>query len=414
MFGIRVVRVRRRARGAAPTSGIRVVRVRQRAQNHSDIGHPCDSGGATRPNHTDSRRRSWHNEPMHQVTGVVKHYAWGDHDFIPGLLDAPTDGQPWAELWLGTHPAGTATTEDGHSLLDVTGELPYLLKVLAAAEPLSLQTHPNQSQAAEGFARENAAGLDLDSPMRLYRDPYAKPEMICALTPFDALCGFRPIEATRQQLQDLQLLSMVDRLESQGLAGLVAAIYRRDLDHARIIAACASHGFGQARLVAELAERYPDDPSVVVALLMNRVALSPGEAIFLPPGNLHAYLLGAGIEVLGASDNVIRGGMTPKHVDVDELMRIVDVASIPNPVVSAVEVRPGAWRYETPPAPFRLWRFEVAGTFEYVAAGRVLIICVDGATDVVERGHTIALADREQLEMRGIATLYAVEESGES
>lgn len=246
---------------------------------------------------------------MQLVSGVVQHYAWGDHDFIPSLLGVAADGRPWAELWLGTHAGGPGVLGDGTTLVGTTGELPYLLKVLAAAEALSLQTHPSREQAEAGFAREEAGGPALDSPTRIYRDPFPKPELICALTPFDALCGFRPVHASAALLDELALPALATQLRRDGLPAMVDGLYRGTVPFEPIVAACAGHVLAEPRLVTRLATQYPDDPSVAVTLLLHRVHLAPGEAIFLGPGNLHAYLEGAGIEIMSASDNVVRGGM---------------------------------------------------------------------------------------------------------
>lgn len=349
-------------------------------------------------------------DPVRAVTGVVQRYPWGDPDFIPALLDESADGTPWAELWLGTHPGGPATLDDGTPLHDLTGDLPYLLKVLAAAEALSLQTHPSRSQALAGFAREEAAGLAIDDPTRIYRDPHPKPELICALTPFDALCGFRPVHASAALLDEFGLTDLAARLRRDGLAPMVRALYRGEIPVDTIVRACAGHVHVEARLVNRLAEQYPGDPSIGVTLLLHRVQLAPGEAIFLGPGNLHAYLEGAGIEIMSASDNVVRGGLTTKHVDVDELLEVLDIRSIADPRVVPIEDGPGRWRYDTPDTPFRLWRWEVAGSLAHTATGRELLICADGATDLLARGACVALEPGETLELTGIATVFRVEE----
>jgi mannose-6-phosphate isomerase len=347
---------------------------------------------------------------VERVTGLAQHYAWGDVQAIPSFLGTDADGQPWAEWWLGTHPGGPATLDDGRPLSDVSGELPYLLKVLAAAEPLSLQTHPSRAQAVAGYAREDAAGIDIDDPLRIYTDPNPKPELICALTSFEALCGFRPVVASIQLCEELRVDTVADSLRSDGLATTVRRLYRGELALDPIVDACLDRRRLEARLVTELAEQYPGDPSIGVTLLLNRVTLAPGEAIYLGPGNLHAYLEGVGVEIMGASDNVVRGGLTQKHVDVEELLRVLVIAPLPDPRTPAVEDSPGRWRYDTPDTPFRLWRFEVAGAFEHTATGHELVLCASGATDVLERGETIHLSPGEHLSLHGIATLFRVED----
>ena len=351
-----------------------------------------------------------HNGQVEQVVGVAQHYAWGDRHFIPDFLGCPDGGRPWAELWFGTHQAAPATLIDGRPLADATGELPYLLKVLAAAHALSLQTHPSIEQAQAGFERENDAGLAIDARTRIYRDASAKPELLCALTPFEALCGFRQVLASVELCTVLGADTLARSLRSLGLAATVRALYRHELDPEPIIAACAGWPHREARLVQELAEQYPGDPSVVVTLLLNRVTLSPGEAIFLGPGNLHAYLSGAGVEIMSASDNVVRGGLTAKHVDVEELLAVLDIQPLPDPRTAPDEIAPGWYCYHTPDTPFRLWRWEVAGATTHTATGRELLLCADGATDLLARGEVAVLLPGETIELHGIATVFRVEE----
>lgn len=355
-------------------------------------------------------------ESLALLDGQVQHYAWGDTQFLPDLLGRPADGRPWAEWWLGTHDAAPSHFADGRPLAEVSGRLPYLLKVLTAAEALSLQTHPSQAQAEAGYEREQRAGIPVDAPHRIYRDPFAKPELICALTPFDALCGFRPVEATNVLLRAIGADHLAGHLARHGLGPTVEALYRRELDAATTLAACArtstTHrpAAAAAQLATALAEQYPGDPSVVVALLLNRVMLQPGEAIFLGPGNLHAYLHGAGVEIMGASDNVVRGGMTPKHVDVDELLTVLDITPLAEPRTPSTEHDDETASYDTPATPFRLWRHTINGTTRLTATGRELLLCSSGTTDLLARGQAAYLAPGNTVELRGSATVFRVEE----
>lgn len=347
---------------------------------------------------------------MQLVTGVVQHYAWGDPSFIPRLLGVEPDGRPYAELWFGTHPGGPATTDADLSLRSITGELPYLLKVLAAAEPLSLQTHPTRAQAEAGFAREEREGPAVDGNTRIYRDPFPKPELLCALTPFEALVGFRPIQPTAAILRELGLEKLADRLLTDGLSATVAALYEGDLDLEEFIETCRQHATPEAQLVDALAQQYRGDPSVIITLLMNRVILAPGEAVFLGPGNLHAYLSGAGVEIMGASDNVVRGGLTPKHVDVRELLSVLSIEPLDEPRTLPVEIDPGRWCYDTTDTPFRLWRWEIDGELTHRATGHELLLCTNGSTTTLEPGHVAYVAPDEQIALRGVATVFRVEE----
>lgn len=345
---------------------------------------------------------------MRTIRGVAQHYAWGDTEAIPRIVGQEPDGRPWAEWWLGTHPGGPATVEDGRPLVDIAGQLPYLLKLLAAHQALSLQTHPDTATAVEGFARETSDGIALDDPRRIYRDPYAKPEVLVALSPFDALCGFRPVGDTEALLHSLGAHELAVALRQDGLEAMMGAVYRGLVDTAAVVRACADRPTPQAQLVRDLDVMYPGEPSVVITLFLNRVLLRPGEAIYLTPGNLHAYLRGVGVEVMGASDNVVRGGLTPKHIDVDELLRVLRFEPLDEPVVQAVEASPGRWTYPTPGAPFQVSRLDVAGALPYTATGRELLLCTDGDAGPLHHGETAYLAPGESVVLEGPSTVWAV------
>lgn len=293
------------------------------------------------------------------VVGAVQHYAWGDTGFIPDLMGVEPDGEPWAELWLGTHPAAPSTFADGSPLSAATGQLPYLLKILAAAEPLSLQAHPTTEQAIDGYARG------------VYSDRSAKPELLVALTRVEALCGIRPAEAT---------IALLDEIGADGLARVVAAdglhdalhgLYRQHIDATLTIEACESSDRPEARWVQRLSRRYPGDPSVAVTLLLNYVVLQPGDALHLTAGNLHAYLGGAGVELMQASDNVVRGGLTVKPVDLDELLRIIDTTPLEQPVMVGA-----SGRYPLPEAGVELVRLDPGDA--HTSTGDELTIGLDG------------------------------------
>ncbi len=348
---------------------------------------------------------------MRSVRGVAQHYNWGDQNAIPQILGVPADGHPWAEWWLGTHPSAPSLLDDGAPLSSVAGEMPYLLKLLAAAHPLSLQTHPDTTTAADGFAREDAAGVALSDPRRIYRDPFAKPELLCALTPFDTLCGFRSVAATEALLRDIGANDAASALHDGGLEAVVADLYLGALDAATIVAACAAHRSPEASLVTSLNLLYPNEPSVAVTLLLNRVLLQPGEAIYLGPGNLHAYLHGFGVEIMGASDNVVRGGLTTKHIDVAELLTVLRFQELVDPVVRAIEVEPNRWCYPTPGAPFELWRFEVADRMSHTSQGHELLLCTRGECGPLRQGDAAYLAADETITLIGPATVFRVRQA---
>lgn len=342
---------------------------------------------------------------MRRIHGVVKHYAWGSPNELPEILGRPADGLPWAEYWLGTHHGGPARFEDGRHLHEETEQLPFLVKLLSAAEPLSLQTHPSDAQAAAGFAREEHAGIALTDPARVYRDMHAKPEVLIALTRFDALCGFRPVAATLQLLTDLGIHALAEALRSDGLQLTVGALYRGEIDTAAIEHACRAGRGQEAALVTELAGRYPGEPSAAVTLLLNRVTLHPGEAVYLTPGNLHAYLHGTAVEVMGPSDNVIRGGLTVKHVDVAALLDTLDFAPLADPVIRPHQANDGVWYYPTRRAPFVVHRLEIAADAEIYGEG--LWLCTAGT----HCGEGYVVLDGEHLRATAPATWFWISPS---
>ena len=299
--------------------------------------------------------------PVSVVEGAIQHYDWGDERFLPELLGVAGRGRPWAELWLGTHPKAPAHLADGTPLVERTGPLPYLLKVLSAARPLSLQAHPTAEQAERGHAEGRFA------------DPHPKPELLVALTDFEALCGVRPHDATVELLRSLGAGALADVVAEHGSGEAMRRLYRGELDPAPVVAACEGRDEPEAAWVRRLDERYPGEASVAVTLLLNLVRLAPGEALHLTAGNLHAYLGGSGIELMAPSDNVVRGGLTSKEVDVDLLLEVVDPTPLAEPVLTAVD-----GRYPLEEAGVVLVRLEPGDG--HVAAGHELLVALDGTT----------------------------------
>lgn len=356
---------------------------------------------------------------MEPLCGRIRDYAWGSRTVIADLQGRPVPSPgPEAELWLGAHPDSPAAVVRGGgkvSLADLLAaeperwlsaplvdrfgpRLPYLMKVLAAEAPLSLQVHPDAEQARQGYAAQHG-------DRRTYADPYHKPELLVALTPFEALCGFRDPAISAEVLAAFgvpALAPVIERLRT-GPDGLSAAVRtlltwpqpeRAALVSAVVGADVAPAFAADAALARRLADRYPTDPGVLVALLLNRVELAPGEAIWMPAGNLHAYLRGAGVEIMAASDNVLRGGLTPKHVDVPELLRILRFAVLADPVRAAVPVAPGVVTWPVPVDDFALHAVRLdAGVPQAVLAppGPRILLCVSGVVTAADSRGALTL-----------------------
>jgi mannose-6-phosphate isomerase len=349
--------------------------------------------------------------PMWSLMNTVRHYPWGSRTVIPELLGetSPAD-RPYAELWMGAHPDAPSVLSTGTPLDKAIEEqpdallgaavherfgtrLPFLMKVLAAEQPLSLQAHPTNEQAQAGFAAEEAAGVPRDDPTRTFKDPFHKPELLLALTTFEALCGFRPVEESLHCLAKLQVPVLKPTIAALARGGLRAAIpqvialspeQRAVLVSAvaeaasRFVAAHDPEFINTYRWAASLAETYPGDPGVVISLMCNHLKLSPGEAVFLPAGNLHAYLSGAGVEVMAGSDNVLRGGLTGKHVDLAALIEVLDFTDGRVPVIHPV-LGPGGLRYPVPVDDFDLTRCELdAQSGALTTRGPQVLLCTEG------------------------------------
>ncbi|MDR3070191.1 MAG: mannose-6-phosphate isomerase, class I [Propionibacteriaceae bacterium] len=329
---------------------------------------------------------------MLELLGVPHRYDWGTKDAIPKLLGTEPDDEPYAEYWLGSHELSSSTTSQG-TLYEVLskhpemlehqvrgafgGRLPYLLKVLSAQHPISLQAHPGAEQAIDGFTRENTAKVPLDDPNRIYRDNRPKPEIFVALDVFEALSGFRdPIETAR--LFDglgiaADLASVLGPLIERRGAAALAEVFLDTLtlegERAHLLdilgSAAIRHSQDEgpvgvfARDILHLDDVFPGDRGIIAALLLNRITLLPGQAFYIAPGQMHVYLRGTGIELMANSDNVIRGGLTAKHIDVGELVRVVNFDPAPVPILEPVKERPGVFRYPSSCPEFALWRLEL-------------------------------------------------------
>lgn len=359
----------------------------------------------------------------------VRDYAWGAPDGMAALVGSTPSGGHEAELWIGTHPAApslVAGDAQGRTLAEVIaaeparwlGEdlaaaghtaLPFLLKVLAVGSPLSLQAHPTAAQAEAGFDREEAAGVPIDAPQRTYRDRGAKPEMLVAIEESWGLCGFRPRTEAATLVESLgvpTLEPLVHVLRSEGdrahrialgwllhlqstgrdsvatgVAGAVSSIDPDDLDDPRA-------------WVHRIAAAFPDDPLALAPLLLEVVHLAPGDALHLPAGYLHAYLRGAGVELMAASDNVLRGGLTPKHIDVDELLAVLrPEPGHPEPPVRK-DLAGGVAVFDVDEAAFGLAVVDPTGTpVDIHPTAPSLLLATQGPVDVAGPHEGIEIRD---------------------
>jgi mannose-6-phosphate isomerase len=321
-------------------------------------------------------------EPLH---GPIRDYDWGSRTTIAGLQGRPVPSAgPEAELWLGAHPGSPAMVcrdEARISLVELLaaeprrwlgdevvarfdGRLPFLMKLLASEAPLSLQAHPDPEQARRGYAAEQSLP---PTAHRNYVDPYHKPEVLVAIVPFEALCGFRDpqVSAAVFEAFDIPALKPVAAYLRTGPAGLRDAVERLltwpAVDRAGLVDAVRAADLGPAHrteqeLVRRLADCYPADPGVLVALLLNHLTIEPGSAVWMPAGNLHAYLGGAGVEIMAASDNVLRGGLTSKRVDIAELLRVLRFEVLDDPLLAPASVAPGVVTWPVPIDDFALHR----------------------------------------------------------
>lgn len=356
----------------------------------------------------------------------IRAYAWGAPDGLAGLVGTPPTGGPEAELWVGTHPgAPSVVAAGGHAgrtLADVVADdptrwlgpelaasghtaLPFLLKILAIGRPLSLQAHPSAQQALDGFAREEAAGTAIDAAERNYKDASPKPEALVALTPTWALCGFRaPIEAANLLL-GLGVAAfdpLVEALASSGDDGLrtvLGWLLRLDGTDRAAVADAVAGAVDRVRgddledprsWVRRLVRTFPGDPTAVAPLLLNVVRLDPGEAVHLPAGNLHAYLDGAGVEIMAASDNVLRGGLTPKHIDVDELLSVLRFEPGIPATPAIVDTGTGITTYDAGEVAFALALLDPgSGPVEVVPTAPSLLLATGGAVTLTDAGGSI-------------------------
>ncbi|WP_210506455.1 mannose-6-phosphate isomerase, class I [Naasia sp. SYSU D00057] len=402
-----------------------------------------------------------------EIANSSRQYTWGSPTAIAEILGREPELEREAELWFGAHPISPSRIRDssmtgGCETLDEwiaadpettlgphrrADRLPFLLKLLAADEPLSLQAHPSIEQARDGYAREDAAGIPLQAPNRTYKDELHKPELVVALSEtFEALAGFQNLDRTRAILVELRSraaneedAALLDDLGGR-LAGEPDAVLRDVVgwalsgadDVARTLSALqaaaqpsAATSFPrETATLAELAERHPGDPGALVALLMHRVSLARGEALYLPSGNIHSYQRGLAVEIMSASDNVLRGGLTDKHVDAEELREVLIFRPLPAPRIEPLDEGRGVEVFRPDVPDFVLARVTPASptaaeaghaAVRWTPPGAAIVLALGGPAEVVgERTRTELAAgasvfvtpDEGRLTFTGTGTLF--------
>ena len=386
---------------------------------------------------------------MLRIHGARQSYAWGTKDSIPAILREASDDQPFAEYWLGAHPLGDAVVEGGAHLSEVLtahpellgeatveafdGQLPFLMKLLSAGSPLSLQAHPSRAQAEHGYAQESLKGIPLSSPERSFKDDWPKPEAIIALEPFEGLVGFRDPIHTAELFEALGLgeglASVIGPLRDRTTTPALQEVFldvlslgeRRHLVD-ELLGAAVKHldAPGEvgifARTAVELDEHFPGDPGILAALLLNRFTLQTGEALTLGAGVMHAYLRGTGVEVMANSDNVLRGGLTKKHIDVDALLQVVRFEPTEVHTVLA-EGADGIYCYPTTVAEFEVWLVQPVDTravdLPRSDSGRICFATSgsftlqgDDATIVLEQGQAVFVGAGEHVHIAGHGKMF--------
>ncbi len=338
-----------------------------------------------------------------RLSPALKNYDWGDIIALPDFIGQPRDAKPWAELWFGTHPDGQATVQTGNGtsqLSEIVGELSFLVKLIAVAKPLSIQTHPTVAQAQAGFARENQLGIDRAAFNRVYRDTNSKPELLCALSDFEMLCGFAPIEQSLALAEQNGWLELARHLKLTGLANTVR--WALEEKNHKTPTNLPNH----LRVIGEL---YANTGGVYVALLMNYITLKPGQAMFLEPGNVHSYLSGLAVEVMSSSDNVMRAAFTSKHVDLQEFFATAKIDSHLPKQVTQRDSSTNKVDYEIQHAPFSVQKITADSAMTIQANHEVeLCLCVQGHSGDLHQGQACILRRHEVLQLEKDSVVFRV------
>jgi mannose-6-phosphate isomerase len=389
------------------------------------------------------------------LKNTVQEYAWGSYTAIAELLGNKSPSvSPQAELWMGAHPKAPSVVKYGGkwvSLLDliknnpedILGKevahkfnhtLPYLFKVLAAAKPLSVQAHPDKTQAISGFEKENRLGIPLNASNRNYKDDNHKPECICALTPFWALNGFRKVSEILLLMEKICPQGLASELDDfrnqpdkQGLKNFFSSLLTMEPERKKQVIDDAlknAHRFSEDDNLFEwtikLYNEYKADIGIFSPILLNLICLKPGQAMFIPSGALHSYLDGVGIELMANSDNVLRGGLTPKHIDVQELLSILDFEEMDINIIASKKCKDFEMIYPSPAEEFVLSVIFDNKEIAYkspVKRSIEIILCTDGKALITDMDNNIAIdlnrgvsvvipASVQNYTINGKATLY--------
>ena len=364
------------------------------------------------------------------MKNIIQDYAWGSKTYLQEMTDTDSEG-PLAELWMGVHPRGESLVETaagkweslsaliaadpagmmGDPLAERFANLPFLFKLLAAGEPLSIQAHPSKTQAEEGFRKENEAGVPLDAFNRNYKDDNHKPEIICAMTPYWALKGFRSPDAIKgffaswvPEEASVSLFPQGVEDDSEKLRRFFQALMSLDGDLKGTVlkeglAWCGRQDDDACRWVLKLNNKYPGDIGILSPLYLNTVCLQPGEALYLPAGELHAYLQGFGVELMANSDNVLRGGLTPKHMDMTELMKTLTFQSDSPRILKPRSLPDGCGIYDTVSEEFQLLTVDLGGDVSaiHLESGYPvsILIVTEGSITVKDKETSLTLKKGE-------------------
>ncbi len=368
----------------------------------------------------------------YKLINQVQKYSWGSVDYIPNLLGVNQSEEHWAELWMGDHPRAPSSVimDSGNISLgqlitrqpnEILGKdsnrfgnhLPFLFKVLSAESPLSIQAHPDKAQAESGFLDENSRSVPLDAFERNYKDSNHKPEIICALTPFTAMCGFRDIDEIKSNF--LKLQSSIFNVGNSikiffgSLLSLEVSKLNKLIKDTLIWA--ESDNSPEAELIQKFAALYKNDPGILAPLFLNVYVLSPGEALYQGPRELHAYVEGTGIELMANSDNVLRGGLTPKHINLNKLLKVLNFKAAQKGVLKPVKKGPGQFEYITPSDEFSLGYLKVNKTTSVAKDKRKsieILICISGKADFISKEGTIEIKKGDSLLVPASVDSYTI------